>query len=93
MTSMIKWGLAGGGGLVLLLALSKKKRKTSSGGGKTYLPITGDRATAIAARFSVDYNTLFEANGRKAIATGQPVTLPVTAKDLGPRPQAMGKVS
>lgn len=83
----LKWGLAGGAGLLLLLSLKKKRRA------RIYMPVQGDRPTAIAARFGVDFTTLFEANGKRAILAGQPATLPVTAKDSGPRPQAMGKVT
>jgi len=94
-TTLIKYGLVGTAGLLLLLSLKKRKRSIppALSAPKTYMPVKGDRPTAVAARFGTDFTTVFNFNKQQAMFAGKPWLIPPGLKDSGPRPQAMGIVT
>lgn len=99
MTTLVKYGLGGAASLLLLATLLKRKKKTfpsspaltQGAAGKTYVPLKGDRPTAVFARFGTDFNAMSALNG-PSMLMNKPIKLPLGAVDSGPKPQAMGKV-
>lgn len=96
MTALVKYGLGGAATLLLLSVLVKRKKALPTTlpqpVSKTYMPVKGDRPTAVVARFGTDFNTVFNFNGKKPMLAGRPWMIPPGLSDLGPRPQAMGIV-